>query len=166
MFSILSKTKIIIYVLLFCRLQMLSIWTSLEFCLLVQSSIKQLRQIFLCNATKVLIKKHRLLQALLSQMIIITRGPWWSWIAHLSHFPHNWILHLCSFGSTCDPQGGASFDSKGIIWIRLIKVHKELLNIKYQRSNPFSFREKFWSWFSLFLCSNLWTPGRGQFSPH
>ena len=28
-----------------------------------------------------------------------TRGTWWPWIAHLSHFPHKWILHLCSFGS-------------------------------------------------------------------
>ena len=50
---------------------------------------------------------------------------------------------------TCDPQGGASFDSKGIIWIRLIKINKEMLNTKYQSSNPFSFREEeFWSWFS------------------
>ena len=58
---------------------------------------------------------------------------------------------------TCDPQGRASFDSKGIIWIRLIKVHKEMLNTKYQSSNPFSFREEeLWSRFSLFLCSNLW----------
>ena len=68
---------------------------------------------------------------------------------------------------TCDPQGGASFDSKGITWIRLIKVHKAMLNTKYQSSNPFSIRgEEFWSWFSLFLCSNLWPPGRGQFWPH
>ena len=51
--------------------------------------------------------------------------------------------------STCDPQGGASFDSKGILWIRLIKVNIEILNTKYQSSNPFSFREEeFWSWFS------------------
>ena len=50
---------------------------------------------------------------------------------------------------TCDPQGGASFDSKGIIWMRLIRVHKGMLNTKYQSSNPFSFREEeFWSWFS------------------
>ena len=42
-----------------------------------------------------------------------------------------------------------------------------MLSIKYQSSNPFSFREEeFWSWFSLFLCSNLWPPGQGQFWPH
>ena len=59
------------------------------------------------------------------------------------------------------------FYSKGIIWTRLIKVHKEMLNNKYQSTNPCSFREEeFWSWFSLFLCSNLWPPGRGQFWPH
>ena len=60
---------------------------------------------------------------------------------------------------------GPVLTPKGIIWIRLIKVHKEMLNIKYQSSNPFSFRkEEFWSWFSLFLCSNLWP--QGQFWPH
>ena len=38
---------------------------------------------------------------------------------------------------------------------------------KYKSSNPSSFREEeFWSWFSLFLCSNLWPPGWGQFWPH
>ena len=42
-----------------------------------------------------------------------------------------------------------------------------MLNTKYQSSNPSSFREeKFWSWFSLFLCSNLWPLGWGQFWPH
>ena len=51
--------------------------------------------------------------------------------------------------------------------IRLIKVHKEMLNTKYQSSNPCSFREEeFWSWFSLCLYSNLWPPGQGQFWPH
>ena len=127
----------------------------------------------------------------------LARGPWWPWIAHLSHFPHKWILYLCSFGSnlwspvlipkvytlslqvlekknfkvgplcsyvpTCDPRGGVSFDPKGNM-NKLIKVHKEMLNTKYQSSNPSSFREeKFWSWFSLFPCSNLWHPGQGQF---
>ena len=37
------------------------------------------------------------------------RGPWWPWIAHLSHFPHNWILHLCSFGSNLWPSGWGHF---------------------------------------------------------
>ena len=57
---------------------------------------------------------------------------------------------------------GSFLTPKGIIWIKLIKVHKEMLNTKYQSSNPSGFREeKFWSWFSLFLCSNLWPPGVG-----
>ena len=34
-----------------------------------------------------------------------TRGPWWPWIAHLSHFSHNWILHICSFGYNLWPSG-------------------------------------------------------------
>ena len=42
----------------------------------------------------------------------------------------------------CDPGGAVSFDPKGIIRIKLIKVHKEMLNTKYQSSNPSSFREK------------------------
>ena len=37
---------------------------------------------------------------------------------------------LCSYVPTCDPRGGVSFDPKGIIWIKLIKVHKEMHNIK------------------------------------
>ena len=65
------------------------------------------------------------------------------------------------------PCCGVSFDAKGIIWIRLIRVHKEMQNSKYQSSNPCNFRrEEFWSWFSLFLCSNLWPLGRDQFWPH
>ena len=52
------------------------------------------------------------------------------------------------------PLCEVSFDSKGIIWIKLIKVHKEMLNTKYQSSNLCSFREEeFWSLFSFFLCS-------------
>ena len=62
--------------------------------------------------------------------------------------------------------GWGQFLPKEIIWIKLIKVHKEMLNTKYQSSNPSSFREEFWSWFSFFLCSNLWPPGQGQFWPH
>ena len=73
----------------------------------------------------------------------------WSWSS----------LFLCS---TLWPRCGVSFNSKGIIWMRLIKVHKDMLNTKYQSSKPCSFREEeFWSWFSLFLCSNLWPPRAG-----
>ena len=32
----------------------------------------------------------------------------------------------------CDSRGGVSFDPKEIIRIESIKVHKEMLNIKYQ----------------------------------
>ena len=77
------------------------------------------------------------------------------------------VCLLCSYVPTCDHRGGINFDLKGIIWTKLIKIHKEMLNTKYQSSNPSSFREEeFWSWFSLFLCSNLWPPGWGQFWPH
>ena len=67
---------------------------------------------------------------------------------------------------TCDPQGGASFDPRSILWTTLVEVHKEMPHTKYQISTPSSFREeKFWRWASLFLCSNLWPPLRGQFWP-
>ena len=67
---------------------------------------------------------------------------------------------------TCDPRGGVSFDPRGIIWIELIKVHKEILQTKNQKSILSSFRdEEIWSWSSLFLCSNLGPPGWGQFWP-
>ena len=41
-----------------------------------------------------------------------------------------------------------------------------MLYTKYQSFRPSRFREEgFWSLPSLFLCSNLWPPGRGQFWP-
>ena len=93
-----------------------------------------------------------------------TRGPWWPWIAHLSHFTCKWILHLCSFGSL---GVGPVLIPRGIIWINLTKVYKEMLHNKSLSSIPSSFREEeFWSWFSLFLCSNLWPWDGGQFWPH
>ena len=70
-----------------------------------------------------------------------------------------------SIVQACDLLGGASSDSRGIIWIQLIKVHKEMLCTKYESSTP-SFREEvFWSLPSWFLCSNLWPQGQGQFDP-
>ena len=70
----------------------------------------------------------------------------------------------CSYVPSCDPWGRANFDPKGIIWTKLVEVHKEMLYTKYQSCRPSSFREvEFWSLPSLFLCSNLWHPGRGQF---
>ena len=67
---------------------------------------------------------------------------------------------------TCDPWGRASFGPRVIIWINLVEVQKEVLHTTYQSSKPSSFREKeFWKWASLFLCSNLWPLGWGQFWP-
>ena len=77
-----------------------------------------------------------------------------------------WNLRSLFQCLTYDPQGGASFDPRGILWTKLVEVHKEMPHTKYQISTPSSFREeKFWRWASLFLCSNLWPPGRGQFWP-
>ena len=60
---------------------------------------------------------------------------------------------------TCDLLGGASFDPRGNIWIKLIKAHKEMLYTKYESPTPSIFREEeFWSFPSLFLCSNWWPP--------
>ena len=72
-------------------------------------------------------------------------------------------LFLCS---TCDPQGGASFDPRGILWTNLLEVHKDMPHTKYQISTQSSFREeKFWKRASLFLYSKLWPLGWGQFWP-
>ena len=99
----------------------------------------------------------------MAKYILQTRGPWWPWITHLSHFPHKWILHLCSFGSNLWPV----LIPRGIMWIKLTKVYKEMLHTKNLSSISSSFREdEFLSWFSLFLCSNLWPIGWGQFWPH
>ena len=50
---------------------------------------------------------------------------------------------LCSYVPSCEPRGGANFDPKGIICTNLVKVHKEMLQTKYQSSKPSSFREEF-----------------------
>ena len=77
-----------------------------------------------------------------------------------------WNFHSLFLCSTYDPQGRASFDLRGILWTNLVEVHKEMPHTKYQISTPSSFRkEKFWRWASLFPCSNLWPPGRGQLWP-
>ena len=73
---------------------------------------------------------------------------------------------LCSYVPSRDHWGGANFDPRGIIWTNLIEVHKEMLHTKYQSCKPPSFRkEEFYSLQSLFLCSKMWPPGRGQFWP-
>ena len=73
---------------------------------------------------------------------------------------------LCSYVPSCDNRGGANSDPKGI-WTNLVEVHKEMLHNKYQSSALSCFRdEKFWNLSSMFLCSNIWPPGWGQFWPH
>ena len=77
-----------------------------------------------------------------------------------------WRLASLFYVPTCDPRGVASFDLRGIIWTNFVEIHKEMLYTKYQSSRPSSFREEeVWSLPFLFLWSNLWTPGRGQFWP-
>ena len=72
-------------------------------------------------------------------------------------------MFLCS---TCDPQGGAGFDPRGILLTNLVEVPKEMLHTKYQSSRPFSFREEELKNFrSLFLCSTCDLPGWDQFWP-
>ena len=48
-------------------------------------------------------------------------------------------LFLCS---TYDPQGGASFDPRGIFLTNVVEVHKEMPHTKYQISMPASIREE------------------------
>ena len=52
------------------------------------------------------------------------------------------VCLLCSHSQHCDPQGGASFDPRGIIFTELVEVRKEMLNTKHQSSTPLSFREE------------------------
>ena len=72
-------------------------------------------------------------------------------------------LFLCS---TYDPRVGLVLTPGSFYEQTLVEVHKEMPHTKYQISTPSSFREKkIWRWASLFLCSNLWPPGRVQFWP-
>ena len=73
---------------------------------------------------------------------ILTRGPWWPWIAHLSHFPQKWILHLCSFGSNVWHRGWGQFDPTGH---HMNKIDKGLQgDATYQKSMlyPFQFQRR------------------------
>ena len=93
--------------------------------------------------------------------VLATRGPWWPWIAHPSHFRNKMnSTFFILIVSNCDPLPPRHHMKK------LIKVHKEKLHTKNQSSIPSSFREEeFWSWISLFLCFNLGPLGWGQFWP-
>ena len=73
-----------------------------------------------------------------------------------------WNFRFLFMCPTCDPQGGASFHPRGILWTNLVDVHKEMLHTNYQSSRPSSCREELWNFRYLFLCSNLWPPGQDQ----
>ena len=64
------------------------------------------------------------------------------------------------------PGVGPVLIPRGIMWIKLRKVYKEMLHTENLSSISASFRgEEFWSWSSLFLCSNVWSPGWDQIWP-
>ena len=140
-----------------------------------------------------------------------TRGPWWSYIAHLSakqwrstipcsNLWSQWrgqfwargikwtnlvevqnikaqglplsekknskICLLCSYARTSEPHGRTSPDPRGIVWINLVEVHKDMLHAKYQGSRPSSFREEeLWNFHSSFLCSTYDPLGGASFDP-
>ena len=48
---------------------------------------------------------------------------------------------LCTYVRTCDPRDGVGFDP-GDHMNKIEKVHKEMLNTKYQSFKPSSFREE------------------------
>ena len=64
------------------------------------------------------------------------------------------------------PRVGPVLIPRDIMWIKLTKVYKEMLHTENLSSISSSFREEeFWSWSSLFLCSNLWPQGGISFDP-
>ena len=65
------------------------------------------------------------------------------------------VFLLCSYAQTCDPQGGASFDPRDIIWTNLVEVHYDMLHTKYQSS---SFREEDFQRFRFFFLLLPWQP--------
>ena len=85
------------------------------------------------------------------------------WIAHLSHFPHKLILHLCSLVPTCDPRDEASFDPKGH---HMNEIDKGLQgDATYQKSKlyPFRFqRRRILKLFFFIPMFQLVTPGVGS----
>ena len=53
-----------------------------------------------------------------------------------------WNFHSLFLCLTYDPQGGGSFDPRGISRTNLVEVHKEMLHTKYRISTPSSIREE------------------------
>ena len=99
---------------------------------------------------------------------IETRGPWWTWITHLSHFPHKInSTFFVPIVPICKPQGGSQFLTPGASYEKhMIEVHYQMLLAKYQSSRPPSFRdEEFWSWSSLVLVPTCAPLGRASFDP-
>ena len=75
-----------------------------------------------------------------------------------------WNFHSLFLCSTYDPQGGASFDPRGILWTNLVEVHKEMPHTKYLR-HPVSEKKNFKDGL---LCSYVPTcdpRGRASFDP-
>ena len=63
---------------------------------------------------------------------------------HYGPISLTWVLSSKgrqSYVPTCDPQGRASFDPRGIKWTNLVRIHQEMINTKYQGSRPSTFRE-------------------------
>ena len=106
-------------------------------------------------------------------------GHWSITIAHPENIVLRWAKKLSSIPSSfreeefwswpslflCSnlwPLGWAQFWPQRNHANKLIKVHEEMLKIKYQSATPSSFRgEEFWRSDSLFLCSNMWPPEWG-----
>ena len=64
------------------------------------------------------------------------------------------------------PPGLDEFWPQGHFMNKIGKGPQGDAHTKYQISTPSSCtEEKIWRWASLFLCSNLWPPDRGQFWP-
>ena len=51
-------------------------------------------------------------------------------------------FHHISLCKTCDPQGGAIFGLRGMIWTSLVEVNHVMLHTKYQDSRPYGFRQE------------------------
>ena len=76
---------------------------------------------------------------------VTTRGPWWSWIAHLSHFHNKFSPSLFQLVTPrVEPvlTPGASYEKKKKKKKKIIKVHYKMLLAIYQSSRPSSFRDE------------------------
>ena len=95
-----------------------------------------------------------------------TWGPWWPLIALLSHFTHKMnSTFFLPIVPTCDPLGWDQFWPQGHHMNRTDKGPQGCYIEKKKFSIASSFREEFWSWSSLFLCSNFWLLRWAHFWP-